>query len=130
MRRHGIRLLPCLVALLASLACGSSGAPSPDAITAAWSLDPGPPKAGEPTKVVITLRDGNAQPVTGAKLTVDAVMDHPGMAPVSAETAESDGGIYQAPLTFSMGGDWTLVAEGTLPDGSRISRSLDVSNVQ
>jgi hypothetical protein len=114
---------------LAVFGCGPT-TPDPDAVTAAWSLTPGPPRAGEPTQVLITLRDANGQPIKGAKLTVDAHMDHPGMAPVTAEAFESQTGVYQAPLTFSMDGDWTLVAEGTLQDGTRISRSLDVSNVQ
>jgi hypothetical protein len=122
------RLAAIALALLA-LTIGCRPGTPVGTVEAAWTVEPGPPKAGEPTRVVVRLRDGSGNAVPGARLTVDAQMDHP-MAPVSGEATESAPGVYELPLTFPMGGNWTLIASGTLPDGTRISKSLDVSNVQ
>ena len=47
-------------------------------------------------------------------------MSHPGMTPLVAEAPETEPGTYLARMPFSMAGEWTLVATGTLADGRRI----------
>jgi hypothetical protein len=46
-------------------------------------------------------------------------MAHPGMTPVLADAREGPPGVYRAEIRLTMDGDWTLVASGTLADGSR-----------
>ena len=41
------------------------------------------------------------------------------MAPVVADVIERGDGEYEAPLQFTMAGDWILLVTGQLPDGSR-----------
>jgi len=57
-------------------------------------------------------------------------MAHPGMAPVIAAATENEAGVYEATLELTMPGSWTIVASGTLPDGRRLTRSHNVSDVR
>jgi hypothetical protein len=57
-------------------------------------------------------------------------MSHPGMTPVVTTVTEGAAGEYEARMHFSMAGDWTLVLTGELPDGSRLTRQLDVVGVR
>ena len=54
-------------------------------------------------------------PSTGARLRLEGLMSHPGMAPVVAEVVERGDGAYDAPLQFTMAGDWILFVTGQLP---------------
>jgi hypothetical protein len=56
-------------------------------------------------------------------------MTHPGMAPVTADVRETDPGVYEAALRFTMAGDWVLVLDGALADGRRLRRQLAISGV-
>src|SRR5262245_37593587 len=111
-------LLACWTA---SCASGTADA----AITAAWLVDPTSPVSREQARLQLTLRDAAGRPVRGAHLRVEAHMSHPGMAPVLAETREQPDGVYTARLALTMAGNWTLVATGTLADGTVITRTVD-----
>jgi hypothetical protein len=52
------------------------------------------------------------------------------MTPVIAAVSERGDGVYDARLRFSMAGDWTLVLTGTLPDGRRITKDLEITGVR
>lgn len=57
-------------------------------------------------------------------------MAHPGMAPVIGRSTPRDDGGYEVPLQFTMAGDWVLHISGTLADGRRLDRWLDVPDVR
>ncbi len=57
-------------------------------------------------------------------------MTHPGMAPLTADLIGRGNGTYEARLRLSMPGDWMFVATGTLSDGSRITKEIQVPAVQ
>src|SRR4029453_4270310 len=83
------RLTAALVLVCGSLATvcpvGCSRATDPsDAITVTWTLDPAPPVTGAATVARLTIRDRDNRPVTGARLRLEGLMSHPGMAPVTA----------------------------------------------
>jgi hypothetical protein len=111
-RRSLIALLLCSMA-----ACGGRDAVRDVRVTLV--VDPVTPAAGADTTVRVTLDDGRG-PLRGARVQVEAHMSHPGMAPLVAEARETDAGTYLARIPFSMAGEWTLVASGTLADGHRI----------
>jgi hypothetical protein len=57
-------------------------------------------------------------------------MTHPGMTPAVATVTGRGHGDSDAALTFSMPGDWVLVATIVLPDGRRFEQRIDVPGVQ
>ena len=99
----------------------------------------GPSGCGKSTLLSIlglldTPTDGtyllNGRPVQGAALRVEGHMSHPGMAPVVAQAAERQPGVYEAAMAFTMRGDWILLVTGTLASGEPIEHRIDVPGVQ
>jgi hypothetical protein len=119
------------VALVAAIVAIAPGCRQPASdVTVTWTLEPAPPVTGARTIARFTLEDGRRQPLRGARLTLEAHMSHPGMTPVTAAVTELDPGMYEAPLRFSMAGDWTLVVTGELADGTRITEHVEVAGVR
>ena len=116
-----IALLFCLVA-----ACGGRDAVRD--VRVALAVDPVKPAVGADTTVRVTLDDGRG-PLRGARVQIEAHMSHPGMAPLVVDASETAAGTYTARIPFSMTGEWTLVATGTLPDGRRISPHVERTDV-
>jgi YtkA-like protein len=120
-------VLTCAVLAAWIAACRSNPAAQ---ITAEWMLDPSPPVANGDVVARVTLRDGARNPVLGAKLRLEGQMSHPGMAPVVADLQERDGGTYEGRVKLTMAGDWVLVVDGQLADGTRITRQLEVPGIR
>lgn len=86
----------------------------------------GPARIG-PAPVTVYLLDGQ-DGITGAAVTVTGDMTHAGMVPVIAEAHEVAPGEYVADdFAFSMGGDWFLMANVSLADGSSFELNMPVS---
>jgi len=100
-----------------------------DAISITWTLDPSPPVVGTPTVARMTIRDRD-QPVIGARLRLEGLMSHPGMAPVAADVVERGDGMYDAPLQFTMAGDWILLVTGQLADGREMKKRIEIAGVR
>ena len=92
-------------------------------------IQPQPPRVGFAT-ATIQLKDRAGRPVAGAKVVLEGNMSHPGMAPLSAATMETEAGIYQGHLTLPMAGDWVFLAHITLADGQKLDRQTDVPGVR
>ena len=135
---RAVIILACsLAAGCSGKACGhgfevdfASGRDPSDAINIAWTLDPSPPIAGTPLVVRMTLRDRDQKPVIGARLRLEGLMSHPGMAPVVADAVERGEGTYEAPLQFTMAGDWILLVTGQLADGSQLKKRIEIAGVR
>ncbi|MCB0168152.1 MAG: FixH family protein [Anaerolineae bacterium] len=93
------------------------------------SVSPNPPTIG-PAAVVIQLTDETDQPLAGATVELEGNMSHAGMAPVFSQAKEVEPGRYEAPLEFTMGGDWFILVKATLPDGRQLERQVDVPGVE
>jgi hypothetical protein len=116
-QRRVARLLAILGAVCAVVACR----PTP-VFDLSWIVEPRADATGADAPVTVVIRRGtNGEPVTGARLTLEAHMSHPGMAPVVSDVAEVSTGRYQARLRLTMTGDWTLILSGTLADGQRVT---------
>jgi YtkA-like len=98
-------------------------------VTLEHTISPEPPTIGAAT-LILKLADSAARPVSGARITVETDMSHPGMAPVFEEASETGPGQYQAHLKFPMAGDWVVLLHVQLPGGQRLERQFDVAGVR
>ena len=124
---------PLVVALCAAVLAASgcqkeNGTPVLD-INVEWEISPQPPQRG-PATVTLRLTDASRRPVAGARITVEGNMSHAGMAPVFGAARETASGQYQAPIEFTMAGDWVMLLDVTLPNGQKLERQVTVKGVR
>jgi YtkA-like protein len=126
------RVLTAALVFVSSLSyVAGCGRPDPsENICVNWTLDPSPPVVGEAITAHVTLRDAGQAPVTGARLRLEGMMSHPGMAPVIAAVVERGDGNYDAALRFSMAGDWILLLTGELPGGEPFKKQIEINGVR
>lgn len=124
-------LLVCLLILLliAATGCGRSQSAAAietqDDYQVTFATEPAAPSQGAGV-VMITVKDKAGQPVEGARVSIEANMNHAGMTPENAEASTGEGGLYRLPLTWTMGGAWYVDAKITLSDGQEIRRRFPV----
>jgi hypothetical protein len=125
-------VLTAALAFVCSLSClaGCRRTEPADTITVSWTLDPSPPVVGSSFVARLTLRDSAQKPVTGARLRLEGMMSHPGMAPVTVALVERGNGQYDAPLQFTMAGDWILLVTGELRDGGQVKKQIEIAGVR
>lgn len=117
------------VCLLAAGGCQPPADSAPD-IALAWTVTPDPPATGRAT-FSLTLTDVAAgSPVVGAAVRLEGNMSHAGMKPVFGAAREVAPGRYEAPLDFTMAGDWFVLVEARLRDGRTLQRQVDVRGVR
>ncbi len=115
--RRTAGLLAALAITALVQACGTL----PPAVKIGWTF--GHDAAGRTgdTRITVRLRDpAIGRPIRGARLTLEAHMSHPGMAPVVTALTEGPDGQYTAGLPLTMTGEWHLVTSGALADGQRV----------
>lgn len=123
------RLLASIVLIgLAFAACRRPSDTSPS-ITIRHEVSPAPPRVG-PAKVSVKMADESGKVVTGAHVSLECDMSHPGMGPIMAEAKEEAPGEYQANVTFSMAGDWVVLVHSTLPNGRKVEKQFKIDGVQ
>jgi hypothetical protein len=127
-RRDRILTAALVVCSIGLAGCGRSD-PS-ETIRVTWTLDPSPPLTSAPLVVHLTLRDAAHKPVSGARLRLEGVMSHPGMAPINAAVTDRGNGEYEAPLQFTMAGDWILLVTGELPNGTPFRKQIEINGVR
>jgi hypothetical protein len=110
-------------------ACGRIQQSQPenaDEVTLDMALEPDQPVVGS-TSLIFTLTDQAGQPINNATLKVEGNMTHAGMTPVFGEASTGKDGRYVVPFEWTMGGDWFVTVDVTLPDGQEISREFPVT---
>jgi YtkA-like len=118
-----------ITTLAATLAIASCSGRATGTTRLSWTLTPTSPAVG-PASLTVTLRDPAGIAVTGAKVRLEGHMSHPGMTPVIADAAERTPGVYVAPFTFTMPGDWVLLVSAALPHGGRLEQRIEVAGVR
>ncbi|HEU4327113.1 MAG TPA: FixH family protein [Roseiflexaceae bacterium] len=93
------------------------------------SIAPSPPTTG-PATVAATLRGPDGAPLGGATVRFEGTMSHAGMAPVEAQARETAPGQYEAPLEFTMAGEWIIIVRASLPDGRTLERPVTIGDVR
>jgi hypothetical protein len=126
-RRGKTRCWPVLLLLLAVTGCGRASKDLPDVVVE-MVVSPEPAQIG-PSTVTVTLVDANGELIENADLELEANMSHAGMVPVFASAREVAPGRYEAPLEFTMGGDWFVLVRSQLPDGRSLERRIDLPGV-
>jgi hypothetical protein len=124
--RSGLDLLSFSAFALIVASCSPRANVAND-VTVELTMTPAPAAVGGVSGAVLTLRDRARQPVRGATLRVEAYMSHPGMAPVIATPVERADAVYEAPLQFTMSGDWIVRVSGTLPDGRTVNQQIEIA---
>lgn len=119
-------LLICLS--LISSGCQRASQSRPDIIIE-HEIAPQPPKAGSST-ITLKLYDSGGIPQKGAQISLEGNMSHAGMRPVFSEAREVEPGRYEAPIEFTMGGDWIILIHVTMSDGRKFERQFDIKAVQ
>lgn len=117
------RFLPLLLA-----AVGACGPPAPADLEATLTLEPSPPRVGR-SELVLELED-ELGPLRGARLAIEANMNHAGMVPVFADGRETDAGRYASELEFTMAGDWFLLVTATTSEGEVRRAQIEVPRVE
>jgi hypothetical protein len=92
-------------------------------------IAPQPVAVGVAT-VTVKLSDARNSSISGAKVTVEGDMSHPGMSPVFADAQELPDGRYQAKLQLGMAGDWVVILHIGLPGGQTLERQIDLKGVR
>jgi hypothetical protein len=123
------RLSALALSALLGAACARGPARADETVSLTWTLAPDPPAVG-PSRLTLQLADERGQPLSGARLQVEASMTHPGMRPVVAVAAEEGAGRYRADLGFTMAGSWFLLVTGEVPQRGALSRRIDVAHVR
>jgi hypothetical protein len=128
---HGpARLAGAAVTIATLLLAGCQNPGTPSAGTSVvFELLPKPPRVGL-SHIKVELKDAAANPVSGARLSIEGNMSHPGMAPSFGLLAETGPGRYQGDLTLGMPGDWVVQIHGTLPGGGKLEKQIEINNVQ
>jgi hypothetical protein len=117
-----VRLVALLVATCLITACRAV----PPDIRVVWDIEPSSGGVAV-THVTIQLSDSILdRPLSGARLTLEGHMAHPGMAPVVADVKEIGDGRYEARLPLTMAGRWTFVLSGSLANGRRMTHEWSV----
>jgi hypothetical protein len=78
-----------------------------------------------PTSLIITVTDAAGAPINDAAISVKGDMSHAGMVPVLADATGGDKGVYKMPFEWTMGGDWVVTVEATLPDGRSTTQQFN-----
>ena len=124
-RRNALVVLCFSLALLQG--CRRQTA-QPAVLRLTHEVSPQPPRVGQ-TKIALVLRDTAGQPVSGARIKLEANMSHAGMAPVLADATEAAPGNYVATLELSMAGDWIVVVHASLADGRKLDQQFEINGV-
>ncbi|GAB4283186.1 MAG: hypothetical protein Kow0080_37210 [Candidatus Promineifilaceae bacterium] len=80
------------------------------------------------TVLVVTLTEADGSPITNATLIVRGDMTHAGMTPVLRDgITENTDGVYEIPFEWTMGGDWVVTVDATLPDGRSVTKDFNMT---
>jgi hypothetical protein len=79
------------------------------------------------TALLVTVTDKEGTPIDNATVSVKGDMSHAGMVPVLADATNGENGVYEMPFEWTMGGDWIVTVEVTLPDGRSATQQFNYS---
>jgi hypothetical protein len=94
-----------------------------------YESQPNPARVGSNAFVVrLSGKDGAA--LSGAHISLEGDMSHPGMSPAFGAMKEVEAGTYRGDINLGMHGDWFVEFHIVLPDGRKVEREADLRNVK
>ena len=118
----------CLLAQFPLSGCYLPNHIAPD-ISVHFETQPDPPRVG-PNVIVVKLSKMDDVALSGAHVSLEADMAHPGMSPAMGELKEAAAGTYRGELNLAMRGDWILEFHIALADGRKVERTAELKNVK
>jgi len=79
--------------------------------------------------IACKLMGEEQRPLTGARISLQGDMSHPGMGPVFGEAKETSPGTYTGMLDLNMRGDWVVTAHIVLSDGKTLDQEMKIENL-
>jgi hypothetical protein len=117
-----------ILVLLLPAGCGRSQSAlteTKDDYQVTFATDPAPPAQGA-GMIIIGIKDKQGQAVENVPVSVEANMNHAGMKPESANSANGVNGEYHLPINWTMSGSWYVDVKISLPSGELIRRQFPV----
>jgi hypothetical protein len=99
-----------------------------DDVKVELTTDPDPPQVGCAI-MKIKVSDSDGKPIRVATLKLEGNTNQAGMKPVLAEPQETDPGHYETIFPFMKGGDWVILISGTLSDGRKFEKKVELPGV-
>jgi hypothetical protein len=108
--------------------CRETDKPAPDLVVE-HEITPQPPRVG-PATITLRLFGADGAPYKDAEIRLEGNMSHAGMRPIFSEARRAGPGRYEAPVEFTMAGDWIILVHITLPQGQKVQRQFAIKGVQ
>lgn len=124
-----VAVMVCASVCLIGTGCKREAKAGAESAQVKLTLDPSPPVVGD-SQVTVALSSASGEPIRGADVRLEGNMNHAGMRPSFADLDESGEGKYSGTLDFTMAGDWFVVVNAKLADGSRVEQIIDVPGVR
>lgn len=96
------------------------------AVQVTMTAIPFPPHIGD-SRLVIQVSDESGRPINDAHLTIKGDMTHAGMVPILAEVEGGEDGVYTVPFEWTMAGDWVVMVDVQLADGTKAQERFDMA---
>jgi hypothetical protein len=114
--------------MMMATACRGPAAGAP-ILAIEQEVAPRPARVG-PATMTIGLKDMHGHAASGARITLEADMSHPGMRPEFGTAKEIEPGRYQGQVSLTMPGDWVILMHIKLRDGREVDRQMEVPGVR
>lgn len=124
-------ILASSLCLLAQFPLGGCSEPNHKSseINYKYETEPNPAHVGSNVFTVkLNGKDGTA--LSGAHVSLEGDMSHPGMSPAIGQMKEVEAGTYRGDLNLAMRGDWIVEFHIVLADGSKVEREAELRNVK
>lgn len=124
--RHWQLIVLIAAAILSG--CRQQAAPVADVsdLNVELQVTPEDPTVGE-AELLVTVTDGEGNPIDDATVSVRGDMSHAGMVPVLGDVEGGENGVYSIPFEWTMAGDWTVEVTVELADGTTANQTFPFS---
>jgi hypothetical protein len=88
------------------------------------------PERVGPNTITCKLSGEAQKPLTGARISLEGNMTHPGMSPTFGEAKETSPGTYTGIVDLNMRGDWVVTVHVVMAGSSKLDQEINVRNLE